>query len=251
VTVRIVARLDVKAPHLIKGVQLEGLRIVGDPGERARKYYRDGVDEIIYMDVVASLYGRNNLTEIVRHTVREVFVPITVGGGVRTLDDARELLRAGADRVAVNTAAVKRPELIAELARRFGTQCVVLSIEAKRRGDRWEVFTDNGREPTGLDVVEWSRRGAQLGAGEVLVTSVDREGTREGFDVEAVAAVASAVDVPVVASGGMGSLDHFDAVVTRGGASAVAVADALHFDRLSVAQIRQHALASGFRVRQP
>jgi imidazole glycerol-phosphate synthase subunit HisF len=247
--VRFVARLDVKAPHLIKGVQLEGLRVVGDPGERARKYYRDGIDEILYMDTVASLYGRNNLTDLLRSTVREIFVPITVGGGIRSVEDARDVLRAGADRVAVNTAAVKRPALLTELARRFGVQCVVLSIEAKRKGASWEAFTDNGREPTGLDAVAWAKRGAELGAGEILLTSVDREGTREGFDIASLAAVTAAVGVPVIASGGLGRVQDAVEAVRAGGASAVATADCLHFDRIAVGELRRHAAAAGLEVR--
>ena len=182
--IRLIARLDIKGPNLIKGIHLEGLRVIGDPQEFAVRYYRQGADELLYMDVVASLYGRNNLSDIVQRAVRNVFVPITVGGGIRNLDDVRHILRCGADKVAINTAAVARPELVREVSRRFGAQCTVLSIEAKQQGPgKWEAYTDNGRERTGLDVVEWARRGAELGAGEILLTSVDREGTRKGFDV--------------------------------------------------------------------
>ena len=205
---RIIARLDIKAPNLIKGVHLEGLRVMGDPREFARRYYQDGVDELIYMDTVASLYGRNNLTDIVKYTVANVFVPFTVSGGVRSIDDARNLLRAGADKIAINTAATKDPELLGRLAKRFGTQCIVLGVEARRIEEgKWICFTDNGREPTDLNVVEWAKRGADLGAGEILLTSVDNEGTRKGFDVSLVQAVSRAVSVPVIASGGMGSMD--------------------------------------------
>jgi len=241
VNIRLIARLDVKAPNLIKGVHLEGLRKIGDPNEYARRYYEQGADELLYMDVVASLYERNSLVDIVERTTRDVFIPITVGGGVRSVEDARSLLRAGADKVAVNTAAVRRPELIAELARRFGTQCVVLSVEAKRGVRGWEAYTDNGREHTGLDIVEWARRGTALGAGEILITSVDREGTRRGFDTELVRAVASAVDVPVIASGGMGEVAHLFDVVEAGGAEAVAMADVLHYGRLTVTSLRAAA----------
>ncbi len=251
-TLRMIARLDVKGPNLIKGVQLEGLRVVGDPHEYARKYYKGGIDEILYMDIVASLYGRNSLTDVVRRTVKDIFVPITVGGGIRSLDDAREMLRSGADKVAINTAATKRPQLITEMSRRFGTQCMVLSIEAMRKGEkRWEAYTDNGREPTGLDVVEWARNGAALGAGEILLTSVDREGRRQGFDVELVRVVAGAVSIPVIASGGMGCLDHLVDVVEQGGASAVAMADVLHYGRIDLADIRAHAHHNGIGVRHP
>lgn len=248
--IRLIARLDVKAPNLIKGVNLEGLRVVGDPHAYARKYYEAGIDEIIYMDIVASLYGRNNLTDVIKRTINDVFVPITVGGGIRSVDDAREILRSGADKVAVNTAATKRPEIITEIARRFGTQCMVLSIEAKRKEPgRWEAYTDNGRETTGLDVVDWARRGAELGAGEILLTSVDQEGTRAGFDLELVAAVSGAVNIPVIASGGMGTLDHMVAVVKDAKASAFAMADILHYNRLPLADIRARAKAEGFKVR--
>ena len=199
---RLIPRLDVKGKNLIKGIHLEGLRVIGDPQAFARKYYEDGADELLYVDVVASLYGRNSLHDIVRRTAQDVFVPLTVTGGLRSVDDVREMLRAGADKVGINTAATKRPELIREVARKFGSQCMVLSIEAKRTSaGKWEAFTDNGREPTGLDVVEWAQRGVELGAGEILLTSVDQEGTRDGFDTDLIAAVASVVPVPVIASG--------------------------------------------------
>jgi cyclase len=248
---RLIARLDIKAPNLIKGIHLEGLRVIGDPNEYARSYYEAGADELIYMDIVASLYERNSLADIVERTSRDVFIPITVGGGVRSVEDARRLLRAGADKVAINTAVVKRPELISEMARTFGSQCMVLSIEAKRNnvGGGWEAYIDNGREHTGLDVVEWARRGADLGAGEILVTSVDQEGTRKGFDVELVKAVSSAVNVPVIASGGMGSTDHLRAVAKDGGADAVAMADILHYKRMSLHEVRDAARAFDLPVR--
>jgi cyclase len=248
--VRLIARLDVKGPNLIKGVHLEGLRVIGDPQEYARRYYEQGADELIYIDIVASLYGRNNLMDIVQHAARDVFVPMTVGGGIRSSDDVRDLLRAGADKVAINTAVVKRPELITEVARRFGSQCMVLSIEAKSRGDgRWEVYTDCGRERSGIDAVEWARRGIELGAGEILLTSIDREGTRKGFDAELTRAVASAVSVPVIASGGYGEARHLAEVVSAG-ADAVAVADALHYNRATVSQLRDAARSHNIPVRQ-
>ena len=249
--IRLIARLDVKGPNLIKGVHLEGLRKIGDPQVSARKYYAQGADEIIYMDVVASLYGRNNLTDIVRHTAEEVFIPITVGGGVRSTESALELLRAGADKVAINTAAVARPEIISKLAEHFGSQCIVLSIEAIRRNDGgWEVHTDNGREKTGLDVVEWAHKAERLGAGEILLTSVDQEGTRKGFDLPLTRAVSEAVGIPVIASGGMGSVAHLTEAVTEGKANAVAMADILHFERMGLKDIRVGALADGLSVRE-
>ena len=180
--VRLIARLDIKGPNLIKGVHLEGLRVLGDPQEYASKYYAQGADELIYIDIVASLYGRSKLPEIVSRTVENIFIPLTVGGGIRNIDDVKELLRAGADKVAINTAAVQRPELISEISRRFGSQCMVLSIEAKKQSDGlWEVYTDSGREKTGIDVVDWAEEGVSKGAGEILLTSIDAEGLGEGF----------------------------------------------------------------------
>lgn len=249
--VRLIARLDIKGANLIKGIHLEGLRRIGDPRHHARRYYEGGIDELLYMDSVASLYGRNNLTSLVAETAAEVFVPVAVGGGVRSVDDARTLLRNGADKVVVNTAAVACPTLIGDIARQFGRQAMVLSVEAKRRADGgWEAYTDNGREHTGLDVVDWVHRGAALGAGEILVTSVDQEGTRRGFDCDLIAAVAAAVPVPVIAAGGMGDPDHLAAVVAAG-ADAVAMADILHYDRMTVAAVRAAARERGVAVRPP
>ncbi len=249
--IRLIARLDIKGPNLIKGIHLEGFRVMGDPQEYARRYYKQGADELVYMDIVASLYGRNSLHDIVRRTAHDVFVPLTVGGGLRSVDDVREILRAGADKVAVNTAAVQRPELISEVAHIFGSQCVVLSIEAQRQGkDCWEVYTDNGRERTGLDVVAWARRGVELGAGEILLTSIDQEGTRKGFDCELVRAVSDAVSVPVIASGGMGSAENLVDVVRHGHADAVAMADILHYNRATISEIRRFATTAGIEVRR-
>lgn len=248
--VRLIARLDIKGPNLIKGIHLEGLRVIGDPREFARLYYKQGMDEIVYMDVVASLYGRNSLHDIVRKTAQDVFVPLTVGGGVRSVDDVRELLRSGADKVAINTAAIKNPELIREIAHVFGSQCLVLSIEAKRQGkDSWEAYTDNGREKTGLDVIDWVRKGVALGAGEIMITSVDQEGTCKGFDIELVRAVSDAASIPVIASGGMGKTEHLVDVITQGHADAVAVASILHYKRASLPEIRSAAIAAGIEMR--
>jgi imidazole glycerol-phosphate synthase subunit HisF len=250
--IRFIPRLDVKGPNLIKGIHLEGLRVLGDPQQFAVQYYEQGADELLYMDIVASLYGRNNLTEIVKRTANQVFVPMTVGGGIRSVDDAKELLRAGADKVAVNTAAVARPSLVTEISRRFGSQCMVLSIEAKRVAPgKWEVYTDNGRERTGLDVLEWAQRAVELGAGEILLTSVDQEGTRKGFDVPLVRAVSTGVPVPVIASGGMGSAEHMLAVLGEGCADAVAMADILHYRRAALPEIKRAAAGAGFEVRTP
>ena len=247
---RLIARLDIKGPNLIKGVRLEGLRVIGDPREHARRYYDDGADELLYMDIVASLYGRNSLTDIVRYTAENVFIPFTVGGGVRSVADVEALLHAGADKVAVNTAAIARPELIREVARQFGSQCMVLSIEAKQTAPgRWEAYTDNGREKTGIDVVDWARRAVDLGAGEILLTAVDREGTRKGFDIALTRAVSSLVPIPVIASGGMGEPAHLVEVVRDGRADAVAMADVLHYKRADLASLRAVARAAGIGVR--
>jgi cyclase len=247
---RIIARLDIKGPNLIKGIHLEGLRVIGSPAEHALRYYRQGADELFFMDCVASLYGRNHLADIVSAAARDIFVPMTVGGGIRSVDDATRVLRAGADKVAVNTAAVTNPQLITLIARRFGSQCMVLSIEAKQVGSRrWEVYTDNGRERTGLDVIEWVKNGVALGAGEILLTSVDREGTRKGFDCDLIRAVTDEVAVPVIASGGMGKAEDLLAAVNDGHADAVAMADILHYGRSTVGEIRSVALGSGFGVR--
>jgi cyclase len=249
--VRLIARLDIKGENLIKGINLEGLRVIGNPQEYATTYYQQGIDELIYMDTVASLYGRNNLAKIVEYTCENIFVPFTVGGGIRSLGDVEKMLRSGADKVAVNTAAVHNPKLISEIAKVFGAQCMVVSIEAKMHGNgEWEVYTDNGREPSGRKVVEWARQAVEMGAGEILLTSVDREGTRRGFDVALVKAVADAVAVPVIASGGMGSSAHLAEVVKNGGTSAVAIADILHYRRVSLSDIRREAIAAGIKVRQ-
>lgn len=248
--IRLIARLDIKGPHLIKGIQLEGLRKIGDPNLFAKEYYEQGIDEIIYMDIVASLYERSSLLNIVRRTTQDVFIPITVGGGIRTVDDAKNILMAGADKVAINTAAIKRPDLIRDVSRKFGSQCMVLSIEAKRVApEKWEVYFDNGREKSGIDVFEWAQRGCDLGAGEILLTSVDREGTGKGFDCDLVSAVTQLVPIPVIASGGLGSAEHFNQVVKIGKADAVAVAGALHYKKLTVQEIRREALQSGIQVR--
>lgn len=247
--IRLIARLDIKGPNLIKGIHLEGLRVVGDPQMYAERYYRQGIDELIYMDIVASLYGRNSLTDIVQRTAHNIFIPMTVGGGVRSVDDVGALLRAGADKVAINTAAIKNPVLIGEVSQRFGSQCMVVSIEAKRQAPgRWEAYTDNGRERTGRDVVEWARQAQELGAGEILLTSVDQEGTRKGFDAPLIAAVTRAVSIPVIASGGMGEPAHLFEAVAQG-ADAVAMADVLHYERVALPDLRAAARAAGLHVR--
>lgn len=250
-SIRLIARLDIKGPNLIKGVHLEGLRVIGSPAEYAQKYYMQGADELLYMDCVASLYGRNHLADMIRNAAQNIFVPMTVGGGIRSLDDATELLRSGADKVAVNTAAITRPALISEIAHRFGSQCMVLSVEAKEVADgRWEAFTDGGRERSGRDAVEWAKEAVALGAGEILVTSIDREGTRRGFDIRLTRAVSETVGVPVIASGGMGRPEHIITAVQEGGADAIAIADMLHYNRASIDDVRVVALNHGISVRR-
>jgi imidazole glycerol-phosphate synthase subunit HisF len=248
--IRLIARLDIKGPNLIKGIHLEGLRVIGAPNKYALRYYEQGADELIYMDCVASLYGRNSLDDIIQDVSKNVFIPMTVGGGIRSVEDATNLLRCGADKVAVNTAAVANPKLISDIARRFGSQCMVLSVEAKQREpNRWEAYTDNGRECTGLDVIDWVKKGVELGAGEILLTSVDKEGTRRGFDASLVEAVTKEVSVPVIASGGMGKPEDLIDAVLKGKADAIAMADILHYDRATVSDIRSAAMSAGVDVR--
>jgi len=247
---QLIARLDIKGANLIKGIHLEGLRVVGDPQIHAAKYYEDGADEIIYIDTVASLYGRNNLVDVVSRATEHVFVPITVGGGIRSVEDARTLLRAGADKVAINTAAVKEPELIRQLSDVWGSSTIVLSIEAKKTGNaKWEAYTDNGRERTGLDVVQWAETGAKLGAGEIFITSVDQEGTKKGFDCELVAGITRNVDIPVIASGGFGALEHLTQLMNVAKPTGVAIADSLHYNRFSLDQIRSFCAVNGISTR--
>lgn len=248
---RLIARLDIKGPNLIKGIHLEGVRVVGNPSEFARRYYAEGADELLYIDAVASLYGRNSLDEFVRYAAEHVFVPITVGGGVRSIADVERLLRAGADKVAVNTAVVARPDLINEISRRFGSQCMVLQIDAKSVGKgKWEAYVDGGREKTGKDAVAWAREGIDRGAGEILLTSVDQEGTRKGMDIDLIRTVAQASRVPLIASGGVGTPDHVAAAFVEGGASAVAMADILHYRRATFGEIRAAVSGAGVKLRK-
>jgi cyclase len=235
---RLIARLDIKNGIVIKGIHLEGQRRIGDPIILARKYYSQAVDEILLMDSVASLYGRNNLFDAISETCKTVFVPITVGGGIRSLEDVQQALSVGADKVAVNSALVNDPALTGRIASVYGSQCLVASIEAKRKNDGWEVYINNGREPTGRDVLEWARELEQRGAGELLVTSVDQEGTQRGFDVELYAAVGAAVRIPIVASGGAGNLLHLQELAAGAELQGVAVASLLHYGKFSVPEIK-------------
>jgi imidazole glycerol-phosphate synthase subunit HisF len=249
--IRLIARLDIKGDNLIKGVHLEGLRVIGAPNEYAMQYYSQGIDELIFIDSVASLYGRNHLGNIISSVAKNTFVPMTVGGGIRSVTDAIEILRCGADKVAVNTAAVSDPNLILEISSVLGAQAMVLSVEAKRIGyKKWEVYTENGRESTGIDVIEWCKEGVALGAGEILLTSIDQEGTGKGFDLDLVSAVTDAVTVPVIASGGMGRKEDLLDAVCNTDVDAIAIADMLHYKRLNIRYLREFAINNGIGVRR-
>jgi cyclase len=249
--IRLIARLDIKGPNVIKGIHLEGLRIVGRPGELARRYYEQGVDEIIYMDTVASLYNRNSILPMIEEAARHIFVPLTVGGGIRTVDDIVAALRAGADKVAINTAAVARPDFIREAAQVLGSQCIVLSVEAKRRAPgQWEVLTDNGRERTGIDVLDWVANGERLGAGEILVTSVDMEGTRLGFDHDLFHAVRTRVSIPVIGGGGAGGSADVAKAVIGDDLDAIACASIFHYEICSLPQLKSELSEAGIVVRE-
>jgi len=249
-TARIIPCLDVNAGRVVKGVNFVDLVDAGDPVELAARYDAEGADELVFLDITASSDQRDTTVEMAAHVAEQVFIPFTIGGGIRSVEDARRLLRAGADKVSVNTSAVERPELISELAEEFGAQCVVVAIDARRRPDGTaEVFTHGGRTPTGVDAVEWARRAEALGAGEILLTSMDRDGTKAGFDCELTAAVADAVNVPVIASGGVGTLQHLVDGVVEGGADAVLAASIFHFGEFNVSEAKERLAAAGIRVR--
>jgi len=248
---RIVPCLDVKDGRVVKGINFVNLRDAGDPVEQARIYDREGADELVFLDISATPEGRGTTAETVRRVADQVFLPLTVGGGVRSVEDMRRLLLAGADRVSINSAAVRRPELLSEGAARFGSQCVVLAIDARRLPgeERWEVYLDGGRTPTGLDAVEWARRGALLGAGEILLTSMDADGTLAGFDLPLTRAVTSTVGVQVIASGGAGAPEHFAEVLTAGGADAALAASLFHDHQLALGELKRYLGARGVPVR--
>lgn len=243
--IRVIPLLQVKGPKLVKGVQLEGLRVLGDPQAFATHYYQQGADELVVLDIVASLYRRNNLTEVLRHTTETVFVPVAAGGGVRSAADALGLLRQGADKVLINTAAVARPTLLSEVAAAIGCQSVVLYVEAKRRDRGWEAMTDNGRERSGKNVVDWVQQAVELGAGEVLLLSVDQDGTGRGFDLDLISAVAGKMTVPLIAAGGAGRLEHIIKAV-QAGADAVALSSLLHYRAMG--QVETSAFVGGNQV---
>ena len=247
--VRIIPCLDVKNGRVVKGVNFVDLIDAGDPVEQASVYDRAGADELTFLDITASHENRDTIFDVVRRTAERCFMPLTVGGGVRTLDDIRKLLLAGADKVSINTAAVHNPEFVGEAAEKFGNQCIVVAVDAKRTGDGFEIYTHGGRNPTGIEAIGWARRMTELGAGEILLTSMDRDGTKVGFDLELTRAISDAVPVPVIASGGVGTLDHLVEGVVEGHASAVLAASIFHFGTYSIAEAKAHMKAAGIAVR--
>ena len=250
---RIIPCLDVKAGRVVKGVNFVSLRDAGDPVEIARRYDAEGADELTFLDITASSDQRDIIVEVIEAVANQVFIPLTVGGGVRKVDDVRRLLLAGADKISINTAAVQAPQLVADASARFGSQCIVVAIDARRRSDApgWEVYTHGGRTPTGLDAIDWARKVVELGAGEILVTSMDRDGTKSGFDLELTRAVADAVSVPVIASGGVGTLQHLADGVLVGRADAVLAASIFHYGEFTVLQAKQHMLQCNIPMRMP
>jgi len=251
---RIIPCLDVDNGRVVKGVKFVDIRDAGDPVEVARRYDREGADEITFLDITASSDDRETIVHVVERVADEVFIPLTVGGGIRKVDDVRRMLNAGADKVGINTAAVFNPEFVREASDRVGSQCIVVAIDAKKvstdgEPNRWEIFTHGGRKPTGIDVIEWARKMANYGAGEILLTSMDRDGTKIGFDLELTAAISDAVSIPVIASGGVGNLDHLADGVTIGKADAVLAASIFHFAEYSVEQAKQHMASRGIEVR--
>ena len=246
---RIIPCLDVKAGRVVKGVKFVGLRDAGDPVEVARVYDRDGADELCFLDITASHENRGIILDVVARTAEQIFMPLTVGGGISTTEDIRNLLRAGADKVSINTAAVRHPEFVQEAAQRFGSQCIVVAIDAKRVDGGWEVFTHGGRNPTGVDACEWSKRMEMYGAGEILLTSMDRDGTKAGYDLELTRTISKAVNIPVIASGGVGELRHILEGVTEGGASAALAASIFHFGEFSIRDCKEFLARHGVEGR--
>jgi cyclase len=247
---RIIPCLDVDAGRVVKGVQFVDIIDAGDPVEVARRYDEQGADEICFLDITASSDERDTMVHVVERVAEQVFIPLTVGGGIRALADIRKLLQAGADKVSINTAAVANPDFVTEAAEAVGSQCIVVAVDAKQvADDRWEIFTHGGRRPTGIDAIEWAQRMASNGAGEILLTSMDRDGTRDGFDLALTRSISDAVNVPVIASGGVGNLEHLAAGVLQGGADAVLAASIFHFGTYSVGQAKAHMAAQGIEIR--
>jgi len=250
-TKRIIPCLDVKDGRVVKGTNFVGLRDAGDPVELASIYDKELADELIFLDITASSDDRNTMVEMVEKTASQIFIPFTVGGGIRSVEDIRKILKAGADKVSLNTAAIKNPALIAEGARRYGNQCIVLAVDARQTGtDQWEVYINGGRTPTGLDVIEWVKKATDLGAGEILLTSMDSDGVKNGYDIPLTRTVSEAVNVPVIASGGAGTLEHFYDVLTLGKADAVLAASVFHFGQFTVGQVKEYLKSRGIEVRK-
>ncbi len=249
---RTIARLDIKGPNLIKGISFEGLRVLGSPIEFAEKYYFEGIDELIYIDTVATLYGRNNLLDLVKKVGEKVFIPITVGGGIRTVEDARNFLNAGADKVGINTAAVNNPKILKEISLRFGNQCLVLIIDAKKVGKKkWEVFTENGREKTGKDAIEWAREACKHGIGEILLTSIDKDGTLKGADIDLVKNIKKVINVPLIVSGGISKIQHIDELFFHTNNYSFAIGAALHKNYLKIKEIKNFLKKNKFQINRP
>ncbi len=247
--IRIIARIDVKNEYVIKGIHLEGLRKVGFPNEMALKYYNEGIDEIIFMDAVASLYNRNNIFHIIEKACKEVFIPITIGGGIRKISDIEYALKSGADKIAINTQAIKEPELIKTASRIYGSQCIIGSIEAKRVNGGWEAYIDNGREPTGVNAVEWAEKLQDLGAGELMITSIDQEGTKRGFDIDLINAIMKVTNIPIISSGGAGEIKHATDLLTKTNCMAFALASTLHYDLIDLPEMKQSLKNQNFNIR--
>ena len=249
-TKRIIPCLDVKNGRVVKGTNFVGLRDAGDPVELAKKYDEERADELVFLDITASHEGRGTMVEVAKNCAAQVFIPFTVGGGIRTVDDMRVMLKAGADKISVNSAAIKNPALISEGAKKFGSQCIVLAVDAKNCGeDKWEVYINGGRTPTGLDCLEWIKKGVALGAGEILLTSMDADGTKDGYDIPLTRAVSEAVNVPVIASGGAGELEHFLKVLLDGKADAVLAASVFHYGKYTIRQVKEYLKKYGVEVR--
>lgn len=249
--IRIIPRLDIKGPNVVKGIHTEGLRVVGNPRELAWRYYQEGADEIIYQDIVASLYQRNLDFDLLKQVCDGIFIPFTVGGGIRSINDISNALRAGADKVAINTYAVHHPELLREAVHKFGAQCIALLIEAKRQPNgSWEAYTDGGREHSGIDAIAWAKQAIELGVGEILVTSIDREGTRKGYEYELIRAIGAGAAIPIVAHGGAGSLESIKGVITDAQADAVAVASIFQYQDYTINQVKDYLISQGINVRR-
>ena len=246
---RIIPCLDVKDGKVVKGIHFRNLRFAGDPVENASYYSKEGADEIVFLDISATIEGRKTMVEVVKRVAEVVFIPLTVGGGIKKLSDIEEILKSGADKISINTAAVRNPDLIKESSKKFGSQCIVVAIDGKRKGDSWEVYIESGKTPTGLDVIEWAKKVEDLGAGEILLTSIDMDGTQQGYDIELTRRVSENVNIPIIASGGAGKLEHLYDVIVKGKASAVLLASVLHYRKFTIPQIKNFLKDKGINVR--